>query len=1054
MRAIGAERYFLKTNKYFLGGLILWFAAIAFGASERHGFVKFGGLPLPGATVTASQGDKKIVTVTDPQGAYSFADLPEGAWTIEVEMLCFAPVKQDVTLAADAVIPDWDMKLLPLDQIKAVAGPIAPPVTTGVAVRPAETGTDGKPSIETTAKAAPKPAKRGKTPPPASNTPGGFQRADVNASNSTTAAQSNAAATAAAENSASSDDLNKKAADGFLVNGTSNNGASSPFATSPAFGNNRGGIRSLYNGNIGFTLDNSALDARTYSITGQDTPKPGYNHFTGLASFGGPLRIPHLLPRGGPNFFINYQWTRNTNALSQNSGLMPTAAQRAGDFSLLPASILDPATNLPFPNNMIPQTRISPQARALLGLYPLPNFSGNQYNYQVPLVGNQHQDSLQARLNKSINRKNQVFGTYAFQSTRGYNPTLLGFIDSTDSLGMRANANWRHSFTNRFFATFGYEFTRFSSRTTPNFANKENISAEAGITGNNQEPQNWGPPGLIFSSGITSLNDAQSSILHNQTNGVSDANQWIRGRHNVSFGADYKKQQFNLLSQSDPRGQFTFNGAATGNDFAGFLLGIPDTSAIAFGNADKYLRSSLYDAYIADDLRVNPSLTLNVGVRWEYNSPMTELFGRLVNLDVAPGYSAVSPVAAYSPKGSLTGVSYPDSLVHPDKHAFQPRIGLSWRPLPASSMVVRAGYGVNYNTSVYQSIAAQMDQQSPLSKSLSVSNSATDPLTLANGFNAPPNLTTNTFAIDPHFRIGYVQTWQVSLQRDLPGALIMTATYLGNKGTRQVQEFLPNTYPKGAAIPCLSCPAGFTYMTSNGNSTREAGTIQVRRRLHNGFTASVQYVYSKSIDDAALGGQGQGRAVIAQNWLDLSAERGLSTFDQRHVVNIQGQYTSGMGLHGGSLLSGWRGQLLKEWTILTQINTGTGTPLTPIYAAATQGTGVTGPIRPDYTGADVYNAPAGRFLNPLAYAAPQLGQWGNAGRDSITGPFQFSLGASLQRTFRLTDRLSLNLRVDSTNTLNHVTYPSWGTTINSSQFGIAGSANPMRSLATRVQVNF
>ena len=172
------------------------------------------------------------------------------------------------------------------------------------------------------------------------------------------------------------------------------------------------------------------------------------------------------------------------------------------------------------------------------------------------------------------------------------------------------------------------------------------------------------------------------------------------------------------------------------------------------------------------------------------------------------------------------------------------------------------------------------------------------------------------------------------MQRDLPAALVTTATYSGIKGTRAVQAFLPNTYPAGAANPCPSCPSGYTYLTSNGNSTRESGQFQLRRRLHNGFTATAQYTYSKSIDDAALGGRGQVASVIAQNWLDLSAERGLSNFDQRHQVTLQTQYTTGMGVNGGALLHGWKGTAFKEWTLISNITAGSGLPLTPIYSVA------------------------------------------------------------------------------------------------------------------------
>jgi len=393
--------------------------------------------------------------------------------------------------------------------------------------------------------------------------------------------------------------------------------------------------------------------------------------------------------------------------------------------------------------------------------------------------------------------------------------------------------------------------------------------------------------------------------------------------------------------------------------------------------------------------------------------------------------------------------------------------------------VVRAGYGIYDDTSVYQPTALQLAQQAPLSKSLSVQNSTACPLTLAIGFNDCSSITANTFAVDPNFRVGYAQNWQLAVQRDLPASLQLTATYLGIKGTRGAQEFLPNTFPTGATNPCPSCPSGFAYLTSNGNSTREAGQIQLRRRLHNGFTATLQYTFSKSIDDdSSLGGQGallssqstsssssaagatasagtgQSASTIAQNWLDLNAERGRSNFDQRHLLNVQMQYTSGMGVGGGTLMRGWRGELFKEWTFVTQITTGSGLPQTPIYLAAVSGTGVTGSIRPDYTGAPIYAAPSGLFLNPAAYTAPLSGQWGSAGRNSITGPGQFTLNASMARTFRLRDRFNLDLRIDSTNLLNHVTFTTWNTTVNSTQFGLPTTANPMRSMQTTLRLRF
>jgi outer membrane receptor protein involved in Fe transport len=1019
----------------------------AFPGSEYHGQVTFGGLPVPGATITAVQGDKKLVSVTDQEGLFSFPELTDGTWTIEIEMHGFSAIKQDVLITPDAAVAKWELSMLPLDQIKAeVKSPVVP--TASVATPPAKPPAKSEPA---------KPQDNNKAPE--ARTP--------------------------------EDDLNQQASDGFLINGSVNNGAASPFAQLAAFGNNRNGAKGLYNGGIGLIFGNSALDARPFSLTGQNTPKASYNRITGVATLGGPLRIPHVW-RKGAEFFVGYQWTRNSDASTQ-SALVPDLEEREGNFSNQlnsqgqPVQIFNPATGLPFPGNMIP---ISPQAQALLNFYPLPNVAGNpSYNYQIPILSNTHQDALQSRLDKELNSKNELYGDFAFQSTRESSPNLFEFLDSTDVLGINTGMHWSHRFNQRVFLNLGYRYSYLRTRATPYWENRENVSGQAGITGNNQDPMNWGPPTLAFSSGLAGLSDAQSSFDRNQTNALSGAMLWNRDKHNITFGGDFRRQEFNYLAQQNPRGTFTFTGTATqgsvngvavgGSDLADFLLGIPDTSSVAFGNADKYFRESVYDAFITDDWRVSPQLTVNAGIRWEYGAPITELYNRLVNLDIVSIFAAAAPVVASDPVGPLTGQTYPNSLIRPDKRGFEPRIGISWRPISGSSVVVRGGYGIYYDTSVYQTIALQMAQQAPLSKSLSVENSPACPLTLANGFNTCPSITPNTFAVDPNFRPGYAQNWNLSLQRDLPGSLLLTATYLGIKGTDGVQEFLPNTFPIGGSNPCSTCPIGFAFLTSGGNSTRQAGQIQLRRRLHNGLTATVQYTFSKSIDDdSALGGQGASAATqntpqspfsastvgvsgtnqppltIAQNWLDLRAERGLSTFDQRNLLNAQLQYTTGMGLKGETLLRGWKEALFKEWTFLTQVSVGSGLPQTPIYLAAVPGTGVTGSIRPDYTGAPLYAAPSGMSLNPAAYTVPLPGQWGNAGRNSIIGPAQFTLNASMGRTFRLNGRFNLDLRVDSTNLLNHVTFTSWDTTINSAQFGLPTTANAMRSMQTTLRVRF
>ncbi|MFN7918512.1 MAG: carboxypeptidase-like regulatory domain-containing protein [Bryobacteraceae bacterium] len=426
-------------------------------AADHTGVVKFGGLPVPGASVHAAQGGKAFDAVTDAQGRYTIAGLEAAPLSVEIEMSLFASQRRELAAPGEA---EWELAPISREQL---AGKVERQAA--VFQRAAVTST---------------PAQKPAQPP--SGDP-----------------------VAAAE-------LARQAADGFLISGSVHNAASSPFAQLQAFGNNRRNQRSLYNGSIGMVLNDSVFDARSYSLTGQDTPKPGYMRMQGLLAFGGPIRIPKLVRRG-PVFSVNYQWTRNRNATT-GTGLMPSLDQRAGLFG---ATILDPLSGQPFAGNRIPAERISPQARALLRFFPEPNFSGSsRYNFQVPLVSGLHQDDLQTRVNKQI-RRNTYSGASSLQSTRTDTPDLFGFLDTGRVLGWNATAGYRRLIDSRSFANFSFNVNRLSTRVTPYFSGRENVSGAAGIRGNNQDPINWGPPNLSFAGGLAPLNSAQASYVRNQT---------------------------------------------------------------------------------------------------------------------------------------------------------------------------------------------------------------------------------------------------------------------------------------------------------------------------------------------------------------------------------------------------------------------------------------------------------------------------------------------------------------------------------------------------------
>jgi len=1136
-------------------------------ASEHHGWVKSDGLPVPGATVTVTQGDKTFVTSTDDSGAYSFPNLPDGIWTLRISMLGFGPISREIGVAADAPSPTWDLSVLTLDALQKQLRPSEATTAAAPSSKTAPTAGTASSTPPATTRATPQSGGRpagggrgnaGGARPSLQQAAqqGGFQRLEVNQS-SEPGLENGGGETAAAIGTSDA----TQSSDAYVVNGSVNsgldmaqqndwgfgrpggmmggpggiNGMGAPgepgeigVGGGPAAGGGRGGPgggfggrggggfggnygggrggrwrqgqrgnqasfgngrrnpRSRYNANVALILNNSALDARPFSLTGQDTPKAAFAQFRSTGFLGGPLKIPHVVSGEHTFFTINYQLTRGRNATT-TTALVPTMDERAGNFSQAfnaltnaSATIYDPLSGAPFAGNVIPQYRLNSAALDLLNFYPQPNFPGSsRYNYQAPIVSISNRTNINSRIIETINTKNQVAGNFAWQGSNSSTPNLFGFTDTSKMTGINTNALWIYHFTTKLIGTLRYGFSRSATTLTPFFANSENVSAVAGILGNDQAAQFWGPPSLAFSSGIYGLNDGSYALNHNNTNQAGESLIWVRGEHNVTFGGDFRRLDFNQIAQQNARGGFTFTGGmtgfagangqavnGTGFDFADFLLGLPDASSIAYSpsGADKYFRASWVDTYITDDWHMRGNFTLNFGLRWDFQAPVTELYNRLVSLEVGPDWTTPTPVCATAPVGSAgsctlaSQAGLPDSLVRPDYHEFQPRIGMAWRPFPKHSTVVRAGYGLYYNTSVFQPLANQMSQQAPLSYSVTQQYpvSLAPALSLENALTLPAISTTpQTFALDPNFRIGYIHYWQTSVQQNLSGSFVATFTYSGNKGTHQVQDFLPWTFPAG--VPSSGYPSGYVYETSNGNSSYNAASAQLQHRFHNGFLANATYVFSKAIDDAqTLGGRGGGGSGYAQNWLDLSAERSVSSFNRTHTLNLIFQYSTGMGTRGGTLINGWKGVLLKDWTLGPSLTVGSGLPETPIVLGRlASGTGITGTTRAEYVG-----GPLGAVLLPgygfdtAVFTTPPDGQWGNAGRDIITGPMQFGLNAAAGRIFRFGERRSVDIRFDGTNVLNHVTWAAWNTTFGNSQFGLPTAANAMRTFQATVRFRF
>ena len=958
-------------------------------AANYFGQVTFNGLPVPGATVTATQGEKKASATTNADGIYQLADLADGLWTLTIELFGFARITREITVPTKADPPPDVLTVRSFDEL-----------------------TRELPTARV------------------------FESVD--------AEEDEPANLLALRGLAG-----MGAADGLLINGSLNNGASTRFALPRGIGNNRPRPRGVYSYAAGFLMGNSVWDASPYSLTGSGSAKPAYADMQAFGTFQGPIRVPWL--RNPITLSLAYRGASTTSVITQ-SARMPTALERAGDFSQTldargaPPALIDPATGQPFEGSVIPPERISPQASALLALYPVspkPSGEGGRVNYEAPVVNATRQNSADARAGYTLRGDTRIEGGVSYQRGTGDSRSLFGFEDARVSSGLTGNGLLTLRPARNMSLRLRYQYSRASSELVPFFAYHVNVSGLAGINGNNQDPRNWGPPALSFASDVAGLNTGRYASTTSQTHVWGAEFSRFRGAHNVGLGVEARAVLNDVTGEQDPRGAFGFTGAATGLDFADFLLGLPHTSTIAFGNPDKNFRGQLYSAYVTDEWTARPGLTLTYGVRWEFEAPLTEARGRLANLDVAPDFTAVTLV---TPDASS------DALIRADWRGLQPRVGLAWRPT-LDPLVVRAGYGIYRSTNVYQSIASLLAEQPPLSTTFNIATSPSRPLTLANGFPAA-GATFNTFAVDPDFRVASAHTWQVSVQRDLPAQLTVLATYLGTRGTNLMQQVLPNTYPAGAVNPCTTCPTGFRYLTSNGRSMRNSAQIQIRRRLSDGFTATTDYTLAKSMDDAAsFAGATLAGSAQAQNWRDPAADYARSSFDQRHLLTASVDYTTGSGVAGGTLLDGWRGGLLKDWTLTVRYSTGSGLPVTPVYFATVGGTGVIGSLRPDLTGVP-NDPPAGMYANREAFTAPAPGQWGNAPRNSITGPRTFSLDASVMRTLRVNARLNMDWRLEATNVLNRVTYSGVNALITSPQFGFTNRANEMRKIRVSLRVRF
>ncbi len=817
------------------------------------------------------------------------------------------------------------------------------------------------------------------------------------------------------------------------------------------------------NVNFAYTLGSSALDAAPYSLKGAAGVKPQYAQNRLNATIGGPLVIPRIVNSPRTNYNLSYNGSLVRNPFDAFS-TVPTLAERNGDFS---------ARGLPL---TVPPSAVNPVAKGLLAYIPEPNLPGAVQNFHYVTTNQNNGNDLNVRVNHNFGaapQRGQRGGGGARGGGAGGGRGGRGARGTSVSFGLQYRS--QNSTSNNAFPTvggtnqtrglnlpisFSKSFGRFSTntnfsynrnRTSANnlFSNKRDVAGLLGISGVSKDPLDWGLPTLTFTN-YSALNDMRPSLRLNQTLSLGENLGWFRGRHNVRIGGNFRLNRLDSHTGTNARGTFTFNGAATGYDFADFLRGLPQLTSVQYGSNTYRFRSNSYDVFVQDDWRILGKLTLNLGLRYEFSSPLSEAGDRLVNLDASPDFSAVALVLPGA-TGLFSGL-FPEGLINPDRNNWAPQIGIAWRA--ATRTIMRAGYGVSYNSGVYNSMVQQFAFQPPFSVTQTNIASAQLPLTLQNGFPEPPVSTvTNNFGVDKNYRVGYAQTWNLSVQRELPRGLTMSVDYTGTKGTRLDILQAPNRTAAGLRIAGVQ---PFTWESSTGNSIAHVGRLQVRRRLQYGISAGGNYTWSKAIDNASSFGAAAGN--VAQDASNLAAERALSSFDQPHRFNGDFLWQLPFGLNRRWLTgSGIFNRVLGEWQLNGTWNFASSTPFTArvIGDTADIRRGTNGTLRANATGLAVAvdDPGVGRWFNTAAFSIPAAGAYGNAARNTIRGPATHQFDMALSKNFAIGDR-AIDLRAQATNVFNVPQYRSIDTTVNSPSFGRVTSVGSMRKIQIILRYRF
>jgi hypothetical protein len=822
-------------------------------------------------------------------------------------------------------------------------------------------------------------------------------------------------------------------------------------------------------------LRNSAMDARNAFLSG-NPPSFKRNQFGGV--FGGPII------RNKTFFFYSYEGLRLSQAETALT-TVPTAEMKRGDFSSLlslktPIRLNDPTTGQPFSGNIIPSNRFSPVGAELLTYYPDPTYAtaaGNQptnnYLFNVPRPENYNQHSI--KIDHTFSAKDSAYGTINYYkdssvetgtSSTCNNTTLPTFpcdlSIENDVYGFNETHIFSPTLVNQARVAYTYTYTPSSARNGhidfwTKYGVKPLLVSFAGI------PDKGIP--TVNVTGYNAFSSSRTFVRDDPHWQWSDTLSWTVGRHTMNMGFNYLHYHTGNTDLSSQGGTLTFSntsqGPTTGYALADWLLGLPSSTSETPYRYRNDVNLNNVSAFAQDDWKVNGRLTLNLGLRWEVNSPLSDDNHRLTNFDPVRGIPVTqSDPAANAPYGTPV-VGFDHHPYHYDWKDYAPRFGFSWQPFNDGKTVLRGGAGTFYTTYSLNNALGNLFAGYPFQTTLTFTSSLAAPVTLANPFSGNATTTNSLNGAVMDFKNARTYQWSLGLQRQLPGGMIAEATYFASATNHMLGTQNINQPPPGPGTPAQvnarrPYPAWGTInmYTWDRNGSFESLQTRLQKQYSNGLSFLATYMFGHSIDDLGT----------PSNQFDLRTTRGNSTVDVRHRFSASPVYELPFGAGKKFVTTGIPSKVFGGWQVSALIQLQTGNFVTPTLSGNYSNTSSTND-RPDAIGNPNDNAPhtVTQWFNTSAFALrPASGQpgadyrFGNAGKGIIATPGLKTTDLSVVRSFAVHENTKVQFRGELFNLFNHTNFnfPSPLTADTPNTFGKIASSQDPRVIQLALKILF